>query len=109
MSKRVLSVAILFATLAVPLAAFAGSAGQLERKPKVMVPPAYPELAKLWHLNGAVNVEIAIAKDGSVNVVKVIGGHPVLADAAVNAVKKWRYEPGAAETKDIRFMFQPQN
>jgi TonB family protein len=109
MYKRLLGVAVVFATLAIPSVAFAASADQPERKPKVMIAPAYPEVAKLMHLSGAVNVQIAIAKDGSVSVVKVIGGHPLLADAAVNAVKKWRYEPGLAETKDIHFVFHPQN
>jgi hypothetical protein len=101
---------MLFATLAFPLVAFAGSADQPGRKRQVMVPPAYPELAKLApQRRGQHRDRHSEGRLCQVNVVKVIGGHPVLADAAVNAVNKWRYQPGVAETKDIRFVFQAQN
>jgi hypothetical protein len=41
---------------------------------------------------------------------KVIGGHPILVNAAVDAVKKWRYETASAEsTGTVEFRFDPGN
>jgi len=40
--------------------------------------------------------------------VKVIGGHPLLADALVKAVKQWQYEPAATDSQVVvRFVFEP--
>jgi TonB family protein len=72
-----------------------------KRKVKVKVVPQYPEIAKQLHLQGKVKVEVTIAADGHVADTKVVGGHPVLALAAVDALKKWRFEPGPKETTEI--------
>lgn len=76
-----------------------------ERKVKTQVPPVYPELAKSMHIQGTVKVEITISPSGNVTHTKVIGGHPVLADAAVKAVKNWRYDNGPEETRIVSFDF----
>jgi TonB family protein len=55
--------------------------------------PAYPDIARRISLTGTVKLQIVIGTDGKVKDVSVIGGHPVLITAAVEAVKKWRYEP----------------
>jgi len=55
--------------------------------------PAYPELAKKTHTQGAVTLEAIISKDGRVVDVRVLNGHPLLIQAAVEAVKGWRYQP----------------
>lgn len=78
-----------------------------DRKVKNQVQPIYPELAKTMHLAGTVKVEITINQQGAVTNAKVIGGHPVLADSAVKAVQKWRYETGSEETRIISFDFKP--
>jgi outer membrane biosynthesis protein TonB len=47
-----------------------------------------------------------IAADGTIKSAKVLGGHPVLADAVQKALKKWKYAPGTSETTmelDFRF------
>ncbi len=77
-----------------------------ERKTKDSVPPAYPEMAKSMHLAGTVKVQITITPQGAVRDAKVVGGHPLLADAAVRAISKWRYEPGPEETKVVQFDFK---
>jgi len=59
-------------------------------------------------LRGSVQLEITIKADGSVKDVHVIGGHPVLADAAVRSVRQWRFEPGARETTELlKVSFEP--
>ena len=77
-----------------------------DRKVKNQVSPVYPELAKSMHINGTVKVEVTIAPNGNVTNVKVVGGHPVLADAALKAVEKWRFDAGPEETRIISFDFK---
>ncbi|MFN0104361.1 MAG: energy transducer TonB [Bryobacteraceae bacterium] len=57
------------------------------------VKPVYPPLAKQARISGSVKLEGVIAKDGTVQRLKVISGHPFLVPAAVEAVKQWRYRP----------------
>lgn len=71
------------------------------RKIKNRVSPAYPDLANRMHVTGTVKIEITIAPNGAVTKTKVIGGHPLLVESAVNAVKKWKYEAGPSETTQI--------
>jgi protein TonB len=57
------------------------------------VQPKYPQTALAVHAQGAVQIEATINKEGTVTNVKVISGDPVLARAAVEAVRQWRYKP----------------
>ena len=57
------------------------------------VNPVYPPEAKKDHLEGLVHIDARIAKDGSVAEAKAVDGHPTLAEAALAAVRQWRYEP----------------
>jgi TonB family protein len=68
------------------------------RKIKTRVEPEYPELARKNNISGSVRVEIIVAPDGKIKEVKVLGGNPVLAQAAVAAVNKWKYEPASEES-----------
>ena len=78
------------------------------RKAKVRVPPKYPELARRMKIAGLVKVQAAVAPNGTVKEVKVIGGHPVLASAALEAVQKWRFETAPQETSEtLEFRFDP--
>jgi TonB family protein len=56
-------------------------------------PPAYPPLAIAARVRGAVVLDITIGKDGSVEDVKVVSGHPLLVKNAIEAVKRWTYKP----------------
>ncbi len=56
-------------------------------------PPVYPPLARQSGVQGVVKLSLQIAKDGSVQKIEVMGGHPLLIPAAVDAVKQWRYHP----------------
>jgi len=76
------------------------------RKIKTRIEPAYPELAKKNNISGSARVELLISPDGKVKDVKVLGGNPVLVQAVVSAVMKWKYEPAAEEsTVIIKFDF----
>jgi len=57
------------------------------------VAPAYPPLAKQAHIQGKVVLEVRISKSGDVLRLQLISGHPMLAPAAVEAVKQWKYTP----------------
>jgi TonB family protein len=57
------------------------------------VQPSYPPQAMTMRIEGAVSLQATIAKDGTIKGVKVLGGHPLLARAAADAVRQWRYKP----------------
>ena len=53
----------------------------------------YPRIAKQSGAKGTVVVSATIGTDGLIKKVKVVSGHPMLSNAAVEAVKQWRYRP----------------
>ena len=57
------------------------------------VKPNYPPLARQARIQGQVVLQALIAKDGTIQNLHVVSGHPMLAPAAVDAVKQWRYKP----------------
>lgn len=70
--------------------------------------PAYPDLARSMALQGMVKVEALVAPDGSVKSVVIKGGHPLLAQAAVSTVRRWRWEPAAQESREtVELKFSP--
>ena len=68
--------------------------GQVEQAKLMFQPkPEYPPLAKMARIQGTVKLEALISKDGTIQELKVISGHPLLVKAAVSAVQQWRYRP----------------
>ena len=57
------------------------------------VNPIYPPLARQARVQGVVVMEAAISKDGSIESLRVIQGHPLLNQAALDAVQQWKYRP----------------
>ena len=57
------------------------------------VNPLYPPIARQARVQGAVVLKALIAKDGTITNLELISGHPMLAPAAIDAVKQWRYRP----------------
>jgi protein TonB len=55
--------------------------------------PVYPPLAKQARIQGTVRFEAVIAKDGTIQNLRVVSGHPLLVQAATDAVKQWVYKP----------------
>ena len=82
----------------------------MDRKVKNKVTPAYPEIARKMGLTGSVKLQLVVAPNGEVKETKVIGGHPILVNAAVDAVKKWKFETASVEsTGTVEFRFDPGN
>ena len=77
------------------------SLNKTARALKISSQPLYPGIAKTMNLRGSVQLEVTVKPDGSVKDVRVIGGHPLLAGAAVRSVKQWRYEPSGRETTEV--------
>jgi TonB family protein len=80
------------------------------RRAKTKVQAVYPDLARKMNITGTVKVQVVVAPNGSVKDAKVIGGHPVLANAALEAVRKWRFEPSPMESTgvvDFKFEAHP--
>jgi TonB family protein len=77
------------------------------RKVKTSVKPAYPEVARQLHITGTVRLEATVAPDGKVRDTRVVGGSPLLAQEASDAVKKWRYEDAPKETVEtVEIVYQ---
>ena len=79
------------------------------RRAKSKVQPPYPDLARKMNISGTVKVEVVVTPGGVVKEARVVGGHPVLASGALEAAKKWRFEPASVETTGvIDFRFEPR-
>lgn len=80
------------------------------RKVRTRITPVYPELARRMNLTGSVKVQVVIAANGNVKSTKVVGGHPLLVESSLDAVKKWKYEPANEEsTETVEFKFNGNN
>src|SRR5581483_4938433 len=103
-------VALAFAVTVSPMHVGAQSSQSDEflRRAKTKVQPAYPELAEKMSIAGTVKIEVVVAPNGSVKEARIVGGHPVLANAALDAAKKWRFDPAPSESSGvIDFKFEP--
>jgi protein TonB len=90
-----------------PLPAYAQD--ELARKVKNKVAPVYPEIARKMSISGSVKVVVVVAPNGSVKSTKLVGGHPLLVNAAMDALKQWKFETASEEsTGTVEFKFQPQ-
>jgi len=65
------------------------------------VEPAVPPLAQTMGLGGTVSAEIVINAQGKVSSVKLLSGHPMLAPAFIDAVRKWEYKPFLADGRAV--------
>jgi TonB family protein len=83
---------------------------ELSRKAKTKVAPAYPDIARRMSITGVVKLAVVVAPNGTVKSSKAVGGHPVLVNAAMDAMKQWKFESASTESTGIvEFRFQPQN
>ena len=72
-----------------------------KRKIKTKVAPTIPELARRMNITGKVKIEVVIAPDGHVKSSHAMGGHPVLVQSCLDAIKEWKFEPAPEETTQI--------
>jgi len=85
------------------------SAETTKRKVRTRIVPDYPPLARRLNVTGKVKIEATIAADGHVTTTKVVGGSPLLVSSALEALKKWRFDPAAKDTTEIiEFEFSGQ-
>jgi periplasmic protein TonB len=75
---------------------------KLVRQPK----PVYPPLAKQARIQGVVHLQAIISKDGTIQKLEVIGGHPLLIPAALEAVKQWVYQPTLLNGEPVEVITQ---
>src|SRR5580700_11098963 len=101
MIRKACTIALVFIAVTSMMAQPAPQNANGGRKVAVRVAPTYPELAKRMHLQGVVKIEAVVRPNGSVKSTRVLGGNPVLVDAAINAIAKWKFEPSQNETTEI--------
>jgi TonB family protein len=63
------------------------------------VAPVYPPDLKRFYIGGTVRLDVTISPQGTVRTVSPVGGNPVLVEAAVTAVKRWKYTPASSDTE----------
>jgi len=80
-----------------------------ERKLLTRVEPEYPETLQRLQIGGMVRLRVSISPKGSVDGVSLLGGSPILAEAAIKAVKQWVYAPGPSRTTaEVSIPFDPK-
>lgn len=114
MSRRLASAVLAVLAMTVAMGSMrllgqADPASSLVRRAKSKFEPTYPELARKMKIAGTVKIEVVVNPAGVVKEARVVGGHPVLAGAALEAAKKWRFEPAPFESSGvIDFKFEPR-
>ena len=84
-----------------PPTAITVSKGTQEAKIIRRVIPVYPPLARTARVQGMVKLEGVISTEGRIERLRVISGHPLLVQAAVDAVKQWLYRPTLLSGKPV--------
>jgi TonB family protein len=87
--------------LCVTLLAGGANAADRERKIVRWVEPEHPDIALKMNLHGTVKLKIWINPEGTVRRLEYIGGHPLLAESALKAVRVWKYEPAAQQSTTV--------
>jgi len=82
--------------------------GAADRKVVTRVEPKYPPTLERLYIGGVVRLQVEISANGTVESAQLIGGNPILGQAAIAAVKQWKYAPGSHKTKQTeRLEFDP--
>jgi TonB family protein len=77
------------------------SAADQERNLLKRMEPEYPEIAEKMNLHGTVKLKIWISPDGTVRRLEYVGGHPLLAESCLKAVKTWKYQTASQESTTV--------
>jgi protein TonB len=64
--------------------------------------PVYPQIAKSARISGTVELSAIIGEDGHIQELKVVSGHPLLRQAALDAVKQWVYQPTMLNEQPVK-------
>ncbi len=100
-SQRWAFVIFFFAIFLLASALSTAQKDTVKRKILNSASPPYPALARAMALSGVVKVDALVAPDGSVKAIDVKGGHPVLAQAASNSIRQWKWETTAHESHEL--------
>jgi TonB family protein len=80
-----------------------------ERKVVTRIAPEYPETLKREYIGGFVHIRAAVAPNGTVESAKLLGGNPILGEAAMKAVKQWKYaQADSREELEVWVEFNPR-
>jgi TonB family protein len=100
--------ALVILTGALTSAQQGATAAKSERKLITHIDPEYPAILRARQIGGTVRLEVTITPKGTVKSVALIGGNPILAEAAITAVKRWTYAPGdAVSSAQVSVEFNP--
>ena len=79
-----------------------------ERKVVNRVEPKYPATLERLYIGGVVRLQVDISANGTVESAQLLGGNPILGQAAIAAVKQWKYAPAGHKTQQVeRLEFDP--
>lgn len=99
--------AVLLSVL-IAITLFAQESGENRRTILQRVQPQYPALARKLSIQGLVKLEVTVEADGTVKAMNTKGGHPLLVDAAQQAIRQWRWKPESHSTvESIEIRFNP--
>ena len=73
----------------------------VQAEPMFNDPPVYPEVARRARVEGPVVLNAVVTVQGALNEIEIVSGHPLLVQAALDAVRKWRYRPGTLNEQTI--------
>lgn len=86
------------------------TAANAERKLLTRVEPEYPETLVRLQIGGTARLIVTISPKGNVDGVQRLGGNPILAESAIQAVKQWVYAPSPSRTtREVSIPFVPKN
>lgn len=81
--------------------------GNVQKAMQLFTPsPVYPPLAKQARIQGVVKLNAVISKEGAIEQLTVVSGHPLLIPSALEAVKKWRYKPTLLNSEPVEVVTQ---
>jgi protein TonB len=81
--------------------------GNVQKAMQLFTPtPVYPPLAKQARIQGVVKLNAIISKEGLIEQLSVVSGHPLLIPSALEAVKKWRYKPTLLNGEPVEVITQ---
>jgi TonB family protein len=79
-----------------------------DRKVITRVEPKYPPTLERMFIGGVVRLQVDISAGGTVEGAQLLGGNPILGQAAIVAVKQWKYAPGNHKTQQVeKLEFDP--
>ena len=100
-----------FLLLLTPVSPSNAQVAQVDRSRRKVVrtsEPDYPTIVKNAHIGGSVRLNVIVLANGDVAKVDILGGNPIFVASAINAVRKWKYAPAAAQTKEeVQINFTP--